>query len=781
MKLLSVLFLIIFQVFNLSAQNASLSGSITDAITGEPLTGAHVLIFNNNGNDLLMQAVTGRGGGFSFTGLPAQKVKLTVTYVGYKLYDSELNLTSGAPVIVNITLIPSPIPVGEVTVSALRRDKLLRNISLPMAVVTSGTIDKLAPMSMSEIISQEPGVSLARDGIWGTSVNIRGLSENRIVTLVDGNRIETSTDIAAGLAMIDVNDIERIEVIKGAASSLYGTGAMGGVVNIITKEGRYNDGFYVDGRLGVAFQDVNRMHSEHAAVEMGGAVWNARISGSYRDAENTMTPSGELPNSQFTDNNISLKAGFKPAGNQELKLNYQRFYASDVGIPGGKAFPVSATASFPEELRELFSAEYNLDKPGDQLDELKLRFFYQYILRDVILKPSQNVTLTPTGYHTTLGVQLQSGWKVPGNNYLVAGFDLWQRYLKTERERTNHVQNIVVGEIPIPESWYRSAGVFFQDEKMFFEDRLKLTLGGRLDLINVENEAVVDPFYIINNIGVKNVNPPNQRRTFMAGNVNNYSWSTDLGLIYNLSSTADLTFTASRAYRAPSLDERFKYIDLGATVRLGDPNLKPEQGYFFDLGTRIWHDRFQFSVNTFINLMSDMIVEIPGEAEFPLAAFPDSSVKMNALINSNVDKAMLYGIDLSTNYNFYNGFVFFGSASIIRGIDTRNDEDLPFIPPVSARTGLRYKLPKWFGAELAINMVADQDKIAEGETETRGYSRYDLSLYSIPVSFGFMNLSVYAGIENITDRAYVNHLATNRGFIKYEPGRNVFVRVNIGF
>ena len=80
---------------------------------------------------------------------------------------------------------------------------------------------------------------MGSDGVWATNINIRGLGESRLVTLVDGNRVETATDLTASLSMIDINDIERVEIIKGAQSSLYGTGAMGGIVNIITKDGHF--------------------------------------------------------------------------------------------------------------------------------------------------------------------------------------------------------------------------------------------------------------------------------------------------------------------------------------------------------------------------------------------------------------------------------------------------------------------------------------------------------------------------------------------------------------
>ena len=792
MKQINVILLLLITSISLTAQPYTFRGKVQNLTTGEALTGTHVSVYSQEKNLLIAQGLTGRDGSFVFSDLSSDRITVILSFVGFKLLQENITLTSDESKIFYFEMTPSPVPVGEITVTALRRDKLLRDVSMPLAVVTERNIEKMTAFSMSDVIQNEPGLSLVRDGIWSTSLNIRGLAENRIVTLVDGNRIETSTDIAAGLAMIDVHDIERIEVIKGAASSLYGTGAMGGVVNIITKDGRYNEQLFAGGSITGTYHSVNNMNSTNASLSLGDKRWNMRLSATYRDADNTATPEGELPNSQFTDNNLSAKLGFKPKQNHELKLNYQRFFAKNVGIPGGKAFPATATATYPRELRDMFSATYEIENPHKALSELKIKYFRQYILREVELKPNPNATIYPTGYHTTDGMQLQTGWTGNSRHYLTGGIDIWQRHLRTERERVVNqpvidgegnviaINNVVVGEIPIPESWHRSAGVFLQDEIRIFNDRTKLTLGGRIDLTNVKNEEVVDPLYRILN-GTRNDSPPNQRLTFTAGNTSGLSWSTDLGILHNLSRDADITFTASRSFRAPSLDERFKYIDLGATVRLGDPDLKPEHGYFFDLGTKIWKDRFHFAANTFLNFMTNLIVEMPGEATFPLLFFPDSSVTIPALINSNVDKAFLYGFDLSTQYNFWDGLVLFTSAAFVRGIDTENKTDLPMIPPLNSRTGIRYRNHKWFGAEFTINMTADQNKITEGETVTKGYSRYDVLVFSEPLHLKFMNFTVTAGVENIADRAYINHLASNRGFIRYEPGRNVFFRVRAEF
>ena len=125
----------------------------------------------------------------------------------------------------------------EAVVTSLKIERLIDETPAILNIVTSLDVKQRSSFTVADVLKYQPGLAIGGDGVWATNINVRGLSENRLVTLVDGNRIETATDLTASLAMIDVNDIERVEVIKGAQSSLYGSGAMGGIVNIITKDG----------------------------------------------------------------------------------------------------------------------------------------------------------------------------------------------------------------------------------------------------------------------------------------------------------------------------------------------------------------------------------------------------------------------------------------------------------------------------------------------------------------------------------------------------------------
>lgn len=701
-----------------------------------------------------------------------------------------------------------PTALGEVTVSSLRFNRKVKELPTPLAVIGTYEYKLQSALTLSNVLGSQPGIAMGSDGVWATNVVVRGLNENRLVTLIDGHRVETATDLTASFSMIDVNDIERVEVIKGAQSSLYGTGAMGGIVNVITRDGHFAEKPYISGNLTSGFASANKLFTEHADISTGASKWYLRVSGTYGKADDIRTPEGELPNSQYAYNNVAVKTGFKPRNNHLFKVQYQRNWNTNVGIPGGSAFAGPAEATYTDIGRHLLAASYEITDISEQLASLKFSYFTQYIRRDVDMIPNtitettlpngnlQRTTptlVTPVGKHLTNGVQLQSTWHVASNQTLVAGIDAWARRLTTERTKyiTVEVANpqgtvlvtnqLVRGETPIPESTFGSAGFFMQHE-LRLPNRFTLITGGRIDGIYIENEQGLDVDYLVVN-GTRNDSPANQRITFEKGNENSFSWSANAGLLYDLSEFSGITLNLARSFRAPSLEERFKYIDLGNFVRLGDPALEPESGYNADLGFRVWKPGFTFQAGIFVNRLTNLIVEAPGEFIYTVNTGTDAVVidTLPALVLTNVSKALLYGFDYELQARLYQGFVLLHSGSFVRGRDTEADASLPQIPPASGRLGIRYTRLGIGSAELALTGALEQEKTAENEQKTDGYTRLDLMLRTDRLHLGPLALELFAGIDNITDKRYTNHLSTNRGSISMEPGRNIYVRVNLAF
>ncbi len=786
-----------FIVTNISM--AQVGGVVTDAESKEPLSNATVILKSDAFNEA---AQTNLKGEFYFSKIAKGNYTLTVSYVGYETsvirFDtkSEQNLSA-----IHVALKPAPVNTGEIKATSTRQEKLIKDVPLPMEIVSDETIARLSSNTVPDVLGTKPGLSLVRDGIWATDISIRGLSRYNVVTMIDGNRIETSTDLAARLSMIDLNNIDRIEVIKGGASAIYGTGATGGVVNVITKGGHFNNINFLTGNIGGIYNSVNNSPAGNLNLNLGGKFWYVNFSGMARTADNTKTPQGEIPNSQFTDNNISVQAGISPLKNHELKITFDNFFAKDVGVPGGNPlFPTAAVVTYPSQRMQTYSAEYKINDLIKPLKTISVKYYYEYILRDVLNVPNQVtvkpptgttpkqrisvLSITPNARHYVNGAELQTEWKLSEKNTLIAGFDAWKRSIDSKREKNQKIEvyntagdsvvNTIyktIGEKPIPDADFLNLGGYAQDEMKLFNDKLKVTVSARADNVKTTNGLTMNPVYEIINGGARNYHPTGQVLLWNANDVNEWSYSGNIGLLYNLLKDVDVTFNFAKSYRTPGPEERYQFIDLGSYVRVGNPNLSAEKGLFYDLGMRIWKEKYNFIADVFLNTFTDQVVEIPGTFE-----------GRSALVKTNIGKSRLYGFDMSFMYNFYKTFLGYMDLSYVRGEDTENNTDLPQMPPLNGTIGVRTAVLKYVNLDLSSTLFAAQNKIAAGEISTPGYAVFNFYVSSMPLNISnFSHITLTAGIENILDKQYRNHLATNRGLITSEPGRNFFVKANIAF
>lgn len=697
------------------------------------------------------------------------------------------------------------VKLEDVVVSSLKVERKLADAPISVAIVNSLKFEKRQTFAVADGLADEPGVFMGGDGVWSKNVNVRGLGEDRLVTMVDGNRIETATDLTASLSIIDANDIERVEVIKGAQSALYGSGAMGGIVNVITKDGHFADDFYVNGNVLVGLASVNTSNSEYFNVNVGDSKWYVKLNAGHGFGNDIKTPQGDIRNSGYETSNISARAGFKPAVNHIIKLNFQRNGSTDVGIPGGAAFATTATAKYKDISRTLFNANYEVRDLSYTFTSLKFTGFVQDIIRDVEMNPNsvtkktlpngniqvtEPTLVTPQGTHLTFGGNVQGTFEFSGRNTLIAGVDVWRRNISSDR--TKHItvtvqdslgnilktNSIERGETPLPKASFMSAGIFVQDEMRFFANRLNVIVGGRIDGIFVENEECHDVDYIITN-GEMNDHPAGQRITFEKGEKQDLSWSANLGAIYKITNKFHLVMNGARSYRSPSLEERFKYIDLTSKVRLGNPDLKSEDGISGDLGVRFWGDRFTMQASGFINKINNMIVERDGV--FIYQTTDGATDTVPALILDNVGKALLYGVDFSLNYNIINGLNVFASGSYTMGIDKCDDSYLPNIPPMKGVLGVSYTYPKVGTVSVEMTGVGEKHLTADYEKPTSAYGRLDIALNSRVLKLGNVGFQFFGGIDNVTDETYTNFFSTNRSDINYEPGRNFYVKGKIIF
>ncbi len=755
----AVMFLLFVFCAEILAQSGKLEGKIIDE-TGSPVAYATVQI-----TELKYGVSTDAEGFFSFGEIAPGNYTLLISHVGYATVEKKITIKeSGHELIINMR--KTPVTLGEAVVVAARSPQDEKTFSLPVETVTEKNFEQKIPNSIADALNEKAGVSVARDGAWGTMLNVRGLSKQNLVYLIDGARIETSTNIAGGLSLFDLNDIEKAEVVKGGLSSLYGTGATGGVVNIVSKKARFSNTPYLRGKISGGYQTVNKSYLTGINIFAGSENLKAKISASTRKADDVKIPDGYLENSAFKDYAYSLSIGYLPYESFEVGADFQKYKATDVGIPGGAAFPPNAKATYPEAGRELFSAYAIWRNPLKAVTSVSVKYYNQWIRRIVEIIPTPGKSVNPSSDQRTNGITLQAESAI-GNHYLIYGADIWERNYKGVRITRNEAADVTIFDKPVPNSTFASRGFFMRDNFSITE-KFNVTVGGRYDFIQISNEETENPIYKI--VAGDTLHPsPIPDASFPASKTDNASWSGNLNVLYKFSRKLNFIVSAAKTFRSPSLEERYQYINLGGIVYLGNPELKPEKGTAFDFGVRYYGERFSAKGNFFLNYFNDLVIDSPEPYDSTITKYK----------KTNVGESRFYGFDLTLQAQICKALLT-GTLAYVNARDTKNDAPLPQIPPLNASLEITAPVLNLFDFTVRGSFSADKNDVPESETRTPGYAVYDFEIKSKNINLGSAELKIYVGIENVLNRKYRNHLSTYRGISLTEPGRNIYLKFFIG-
>jgi len=663
--------------------------------------------------------------------------------------------------------------IQEVTVVG----QLSKMLSLPIVSVNSSTLQSFSFNTPADALQHQTGLSLTRDGIWATSINIRGFSQQRLLFLVDGDRIQTSTDISAALSTVDMNSLNKIEVIKGAGSVLYGTGAMGGIVNFVSERPIYTSTLQSNGKLVTEFNSANNLWANSANVQFTTKQWYLALNGSFRTAQNMQTPEGKLSNSQFNDASWSLKGGILYSPNQELLVNYQHVGGWDIGLPGGSAFPATASVRYKNVDRNQLSAEYIISKVNWNLREIRLKAYSQNFTRDVENVVNPTTIVLPTGINKTYGAKITTDWRFTDYHTVILGAEAWERNSETTRLKIitpSDTAYTVVGEQPNPDAKMFDIGAFAHYSWKIVPRKLILNTGLRLDYIQTANDSAFNPLFkysVVN--GIRKPDLSLVPTLLFESKVNDeISYAAHLDLLYYVTQNQELTFSFSNSYRAASIEERFKYIDLNSTLYVGNPALKPERGTFANASYKFSNQKLQFKVDVFANYLFDLIAEKAG-----------TFLNRPAFIYTNVDKALFLGAELEANWFISKRLNVFTNASYTQAKDIETKIFLPLIPPMSGLISVNYQFVNKAKAEVSAKWAARQAEVASSETATNGHVTLNINAQSYKIELIKSYLQFFAGIDNILNTAYYNHLTSVRmgGKMYMEPGRNIYFKVKWGW
>ena len=510
------------------SQSLSVTGKVVDAATRQPVAQAIIEIRETG-----QRKTTDNEGRFRYEQLTAGRYTLSVRHLAYANTEHRIVLPIEHNDSILIFVHPTLFKSDEVVVQSTRTSSAMSTTPYPVDIEMSDRFTQFSSTTISDALHKVPGIALVRDGIWETALSIRGMSRSNIVSLIDNVRIETANDIAGALSLININDLERVELLKSSSSVLYGTGALGGVLHLVTKRPSFTDEFQVGAELTSTASSVNGGVSHFAAVQCSSTQYAMRISGGYRNAGNTSTPDGVLPNSQYHDFSLTGSLGIKTVDEQALFISYQRSQAEDTGIPGGSAFGATAAVQYTLARRELVGLDYTIPNISSTIPLMTLRLSRQEIDRNVEVIQSPTVTVTPHAVHTTLSAQMESMIVPSADHLIVIGAEVWEREVDSRREKNLKNANKIVGERPIPLSTYFSRGIYAQDEWSILPNNVTITLGARYDWIGVSNDKTFNPEYIISS-GIVQANTADSTILWNSGSAHDESWSANTGMHFRL-------------------------------------------------------------------------------------------------------------------------------------------------------------------------------------------------------------------------------------------------------
>lgn len=618
-----------------------------------------------------------------------------------------------------------------------------------VGMVTAEDIRENGSVSVADALARIPGVTKTGDSPWGADINIRGLGRDQVVVLIDGVRVNTTTDINGRLGVVNQNDIERVEVLKGPISALYGSGSIGGVVNIITKKGRFtkNPQWHGEGSLTGSTNPLgpdayaNLSYSSEDFWILGSGGW--REGASYFDGRGVKTK-----NTQFEDWQGKLAGAFKWSEAHNTMLQYQSMDGSQIGVPGGnsKGLPTNADVTLRENDRRMVQLVHTWTPKGLALTESSLDLSWQLLTRYPRIDNYTSGTVAwqqPSGTHETLNGRWKNVFAL-GEHTLVAGAEASNWDMRSRAEVMS--AGVLTNSMPVPDSSQLVAGVFAEDDWKL-APAWTLNLGGRADSVHITNGG-------------------GTATSGSGGEKNDANWGAHAGLTYAFSDPWSASLMAATSYRTPNILELYKRITLGGgAFEVGDPNLKSEETRFFELSLKRGGESLRLTSAVFANFIDNFITkESTGGGNYKMV---------------NIGAATLMGAEQSVEWDFATGWTAYANAAYTYGRDETHATWLPFVAPLSGLVGVKQTIGPWWWA------VESQWSAEQTNTPSETHNSQAWAIFNVRAGYktdaAGLHHEFTLGVNNLTNESYTNYLTTARGNVYREPGTNAYMNYHVSF
>lgn len=672
----------------------------------------------------------------------------------------------------DLLLTPRPALLSAISVEVPAPNQLATGTALAVSTAAPAAMRERAMTSLAESLEGIEGVTTSRTGAWGSKLSVRGLGGERLAFMVDGARVNRACTFGMdqGLATVDPANVERVEILAGPGSTLYGSGNVGGVVNVVTR----NPALAApDGQVGGEVRIGASSAIPGGSIGVGAWTRRGRFDVALQlDAQrygDYRTPTMRVEGSSYRSGTLDLKAGYDLAAAQRLAFQYTEYAARDIG------WPSMAGGLIPREGRRTLALDWGWQRGRGLVDAAGMRAYVQrldhHMLMDMVM-PMEGMggmpmtmrsTTDARSYSTTSGARAQIRLRPDGATHVDAGVEA----VRWAAEGTRWVTQGTSGAMdPVTTTYHTwpdvrilDVGVFAQGERAF-RDRLTVSGGARADRIEKRADGWSPESDVV-----------------ATGN---------LGARLQVGAGFGLRTSAGLGYRVPDPTELF-----GTVVRpdgylyRGNPELTTETGRTVEAGVTwdgalhsIGVHEASFGLTVFRNDLSDLIMPM-----LAADAMPDGPQVREYV---NVAEARLSGATTSVLVDIAPAFRLRGSATYIRGDDRTSGVHLAAVPPLTGTLALRLApddqtgaLPRmaaaraWVEVEGRAAVRQDRAATGAGELVTPAWT-----VMTLRAGTDLAGASVSMSVDNLFDRTYREHLDPAS---LLRPGRNFSLRITQAF
>jgi iron complex outermembrane recepter protein len=729
-------------------------GRVVDAGSGEPVAAAVVRVLEAHRDKSVHE-----DGRFEFEELAAGSYTVLVRRLGYRPATQTVVVRAGERTEVEIRLSVAPVQLTAAVVTGTLSERPRDEVLSPTSVVADAELDRKLQATLAQTLQAQPGVTAQSIGPATARPVIRGLSGDRIVLLEDGQRPGDLSSFSGDHAVaIEPLTAKQIEVVRGPMSLLYGSSALGGVVNVVRDEVPRE---LPDDLHAVAAAQGNTVNQGGAlsltgTSKIGRLAW--RGEGSARVAGNVRTPRGELPNTQLRTFGGSLGAGLVGSSGH-VGASY-RYYQNDYGIPGGFIGGHAGGADV-EMQRHTTRIEGERHFPAAPLSSTKGTVQYTHYYH-AELEPSGSVG-------TEFAQRVLAGDAIARHEH-AGPFTVGALGVRGQFRDIS-----TGGSLRTPSTRDYQGAVFVVEEIGAGESRLQFGL--RYDWAHYEPQEATT-------VDVGGEQIPVEPRTFAAV-------SGSIGGLYSLRPGVRVGLNVSRAYRTPDFNELYSNgPHLAAnSFEVGDPRLGNETGFGVDAFLRVTSDRVRAEVAAFRNQLNGFIypssrgrAELGAQGNRPKLQYTNGDVVLVGSDGSlELELTDRFGLHATASSVFGHFTSPLAPIPVITPTDTSfipASKHPPLIPPVSGRLELRYESPRFF-AGSSVRAAAAQRRLGDFETSTSGFTVWGLDA-GVRFLRGYRLQTITLRAENLFDREYRDHLSRLKEIMP-EPGRDVSLVYRVQF